>query len=56
MDQLAPGGLMVIPVGPSGQQEIYLVTKSAADGKLTAEPVLDVRYVPLTSRDKQWWP
>ena len=47
---------MMIPVGPSGQQEIYLVTKSATDDTIRTEPVLDVRYVPLTSREKQWWP
>jgi protein-L-isoaspartate O-methyltransferase len=45
---------MVIPVGPHGYQQIIRVVKDAVDGKITTEPLLDVRYVPLTAREKQW--
>ena len=54
IEQLAPGGRMVIPVGPHGYQQIIRVVKDAVDGKITTEPLLDVRYVPLTAREKQW--
>jgi protein-L-isoaspartate(D-aspartate) O-methyltransferase len=47
VDQLKPGGRMVIPVGPSGgNQELVLVTKGA-DGRVRQKSVLAVRFVPL---------
>lgn len=48
VDQLKPGGRMVIPVGePGGRQELLLVTKSA-DGRTQARSMLAVRFVPMT--------
>lgn len=48
IEQLKPGGKLVIPVGtPSGNQELMLITK-AADGKTQTRRVLAVRFVPLT--------
>lgn len=47
VEQLKPGGLMVIPVGASGAvQELLLVTKEA-DGRVQQKSVLQVRFVPL---------
>ena len=46
LDQLKPGGRMVIPVGDYAQ-ELVLITKSQ-DGKLHYKNVLPVRFVPLT--------
>jgi protein-L-isoaspartate(D-aspartate) O-methyltransferase len=45
IDQLKPGGRMVIPVG-TGYQELVLITKGS-DGKLQQRSVLPVRFVPL---------
>lgn len=46
--QLAPGGRMVIPVGPAfGTQTMILVTKSP-EGSVTRESLLPVRFVPMT--------
>jgi len=47
VQQLAPGGRMVIPVesGVSGQQLVVL--EKAADGSLTKRNALAVRFVPL---------
>ena len=48
LDQLKPGGKLVIPVGEEhGFQELLLVTVSA-DGKTDERSVLPVRFVPLT--------
>jgi protein-L-isoaspartate(D-aspartate) O-methyltransferase len=48
IDQLKPGGRMVIPVGPSGGvQELILLQKDNA-GELQRRKVMDVRFVPLT--------
>jgi protein-L-isoaspartate(D-aspartate) O-methyltransferase len=47
VDQLKPGGRMVIPVGAAGgTQELVLVTKTQ-DGKVLQKNVLGVRFVPL---------
>jgi protein-L-isoaspartate(D-aspartate) O-methyltransferase len=45
VDQLAPGGRMVIPVG-RGVQSLTVLTRTA-DG-VTREDVLPVRFVPMT--------
>lgn len=48
LDQLAPGGRMVIPIGPSGDvQTLWAFTKDA-NGDITAENLGLVRFVPLT--------
>jgi protein-L-isoaspartate(D-aspartate) O-methyltransferase len=46
LDQLAPGGRMVIPVGTSREQELVRITKSA-DGRLGTESLGPVVFVPL---------
>ena len=48
IDQLKPGGRMVIPVGaPSDVQHLLLVEKQS-DGRTTTRRALPVRFVPLT--------
>jgi protein-L-isoaspartate(D-aspartate) O-methyltransferase len=48
IDQLKPGGRLVIPVGARfGGQELLLVEKMS-DGKTTTRRSLSVRFVPLT--------
>jgi len=46
LDQLAPGGRMVIPVGDF-YQELKVFSKSA-DGSISEKDVLPVRFVPMT--------
>jgi protein-L-isoaspartate(D-aspartate) O-methyltransferase len=48
IEQLAPGGRMMIPVGPHhGEQELMLLNKDAA-GLISRRSVLPVAFVPLT--------
>jgi protein-L-isoaspartate(D-aspartate) O-methyltransferase len=47
LDQLAPGGRMVIPVGPETAQSLTLVTKHHEGPGWDEQPVDDVRFVPL---------
>ncbi|NZA28423.1 protein-L-isoaspartate(D-aspartate) O-methyltransferase [Luteimonas sp. SJ-92] len=48
VEQLRPGGRMVIPVGPvHALQELRLIEK-AADGTVTDTMVAPVRFVPMT--------
>jgi protein-L-isoaspartate(D-aspartate) O-methyltransferase len=50
VDQLKPGGRMVIPVGGEGDvQWLELVTRRA-DGGFDEKRVLPVRFVPLVPR------
>ncbi|OQV14279.1 Protein-L-isoaspartate(D-aspartate) O-methyltransferase [Hypsibius exemplaris] len=54
INQLKPGGRMIIPVGPAGgDQELQQVDK-AVDGTVTSKSLMGVMYVPLTSAQKQW--
>jgi protein-L-isoaspartate(D-aspartate) O-methyltransferase len=51
LDQLKPGGRLMIPVGELFQY-IYLIDKDM-NGNIKKEPMLSVRYVPLTDKEKQ---
>ncbi|KAF9667950.1 hypothetical protein SADUNF_Sadunf15G0076300 [Salix dunnii] len=51
LDQLKPGGRMVIPVG-NIFQDLKVVDKKE-DGSISVRSETSVRYVPLTSRDAQ---
>lgn len=49
VDQLAPEGIMLIPVGPAqGEQKLLRIEKSA-DGVLTQTELMSVRFVPLVA-------
>jgi protein-L-isoaspartate(D-aspartate) O-methyltransferase len=49
INQLKPGGRMVIPVGlPYMHQELMLVTKDQ-DGKISTDTILGVAFVPLVT-------
>lgn len=47
VDQLAPGGRMIIPVGEPDSTYLIIVKRSRT-GELTQERTLAVRFVPLT--------
>lgn len=46
VEQLAEGGLMVVPVGERYQQTLYLFTKQ--NGKLESQPLRATLFVPMT--------
>lgn len=50
IDQLKDGGRMIIPVGPAGNQELYLLRKHG--GAIEREAMLPVRFVPMTGNEK----
>ncbi len=51
VEQLKPGGRMVVPVGPTAATQQLLVLEKKADGKVTSTFVAAVRFVPLRRRD-----
>lgn len=48
IDQLKPGGRMIIPVGPAGDQELIVLLKQG--DKVERRAVLPVRFVPMTGK------
>ena len=49
LEQLAPGGRLVLPVGPDADhQELQLWRKSPDSGSLERQVLMQVRFVPLT--------
>jgi protein-L-isoaspartate(D-aspartate) O-methyltransferase len=47
IEQLAPGGILVIPVGPQSEIQRLLRIEKATDGTTVTREVLPVRFVPL---------
>jgi len=47
LEQLAPGGRMVIPVGPTDSQELTLLERSLDGTTIARTEVSGVRFVPL---------
>lgn len=48
IDQLRPGGRLVVPVGGQASGQSLLVIEKNPDGTVTRRSVLAVRFVPLT--------
>ncbi len=51
VEQLKDAGRIIIPVGPTGTQELYLLEKK--DGQLRQRAVLPVRFVPMTGEARE---
>ena len=47
VEQLGPGGILVIPVGPQSQVQSLLRIEKAADGTTVTREILPVVFVPL---------
>jgi protein-L-isoaspartate(D-aspartate) O-methyltransferase len=52
VEQLAPGGRLVAPIGPQSSAQELLLLRKAADGSTTTRNVLPVRFVPLTRQHR----
>lgn len=53
IEQLAPGGRLVVPVGPRGGMQVLAVVDKEADGSVRRRDAMSVMYVPLTSKEHQ---
>jgi len=52
VEQLAPGAILVIPVGPQSQVQSLLRIQKAADGTTVTREILPVVFVPLVRERK----
>ena len=52
IEQLKPGGRLVMPLGPKGDQYIYCIDK-LSNGNIIRNKGISVRYVALTSPNNQ---
>ena len=50
INQLSPGGTMVIPVGEEGETQTLATVTKSADGEVSIDRKLTVRFVPMTGK------
>ena len=48
VEQLAPGGVLVIPVGEPFSVQLLLLVRKQVTGEVNVRQILPVRFVPLT--------
>ncbi len=51
LQQLKPGGRLVIPVGAAFATQQLVLARKTADGRVTTRQLLPVRFVPLVSKE-----
>ncbi|XP_041469463.1 protein-L-isoaspartate(D-aspartate) O-methyltransferase-like [Lytechinus variegatus] len=54
IEQLKPGGRLIIPVGPQGAAQNLEQYDKSQEGQITKKTLMGVVYVPLTAKDQQW--
>jgi protein-L-isoaspartate(D-aspartate) O-methyltransferase len=53
VEQLEPGGRMIIPVGPVFSVQTLILLEKEQDGSVRTRQLLPVRFVPMTGRAQE---
>ncbi|XP_075248576.1 protein-L-isoaspartate(D-aspartate) O-methyltransferase-like [Convolutriloba macropyga] len=54
ISQLAPGGRLIVPVGPQGSNQVMMQYDKLPSGEVSSSKLMGVIYVPLTDAKAQW--
>ncbi|XP_062503014.1 protein-L-isoaspartate(D-aspartate) O-methyltransferase-like [Corticium candelabrum] len=54
IDQLKPGGRLIVPVGEEGRSQKLQQIDKSLDSQIVQRNIMGVVYVPLTEKKKQW--
>lgn len=54
IDQLAPGGRLILPMGPENSDQTLVQIDKTIDGKIKRKCLISVVFVPLTDKEKQY--
>ncbi|XP_066464759.1 protein-L-isoaspartate(D-aspartate) O-methyltransferase-like isoform X1 [Eleutherodactylus coqui] len=54
LNQLKPGGRLILPVGPEGGSQVLEQYDKDSAGTITKVRLMGVMYVPLTDKKRQW--
>lgn len=54
LNELKPGGRLILPVGPEGGNQVMMQYDKTKNGQILEKQLMNVIYVPLTDKEKQW--
>ncbi|KAG5334042.1 PIMT methyltransferase, partial [Acromyrmex charruanus] len=54
IDQLAPGGRLIVPMGPENSDQTLVQIDKTLDGKIKQRSLISVVFVPLTDKERQY--
>ncbi|XP_014296761.1 protein-L-isoaspartate(D-aspartate) O-methyltransferase [Microplitis demolitor] len=54
IDQLAPGGRLIVPIGPEGADQKLVQIDKTMSGEIQQRSLMGVVYVPLTDKERQY--